>query len=353
MDVDNMITDRGRKPLRSSFTPINRPQSNGKSPVQDESEATPTIPPINSSRSSSGSEWSVAENPGLPRYGPSQMNYATSMDPLGSDDEDEKQSTNIRLSGTDDSQLEKQETLSRKIESTLSKAQTRGSLYTKEDCACLWAFAGFRLYYPDERNLLVEQSGNSRRWGSQQVCRYVSNMKFHTIMRGIGYEQSLEDWDPDVITAEDLDFKGHGGFTAVYLSKGVELDLGRNATWEEIMAESTHLDGRGIVIRQGTLMLGMYISGKSKKLSAFKAYMTEDRTCLRKMASVGDLKDFPTALFRDSSPNYANGYIFKVRAGDKTSIPGGRRVENHWQVVESYGNPSPPSPKEKVNTYRK
>jgi hypothetical protein len=218
----------------------------------------------------------------------------------------------IRLSGTDDSQLEKQETLSRKIESTLSKAQTRGSLYTKEDCACLWAFAGFRLYYPDERNLLVEQSGNSRRWGSQQVCRYVSNMEFHTIMRGIGYEQSQEDWDPDMITAEDLDIKGHGGFTAVYLSKGVELDLGRNATWEEIMAESTHLDGRGIVIRQGTLMLGMYISGKSKKLSAFKAYMTEDRTCLRKMASVGDLKVFPTALFRDSSPIYAMGYIVSL-----------------------------------------
>ncbi|ETS85807.1 hypothetical protein PFICI_03832 [Pestalotiopsis fici W106-1] len=219
------------------------------------------------------------------------------------------------------------------------KRPTRG-----EHFAYLWAFAGFKTHILDDFDM-IEQEGHHK-WGIEQMKSFLWDKNLHIIMRGNEYKPVEGTWDGDARTSDMVNMSDHGGFTAVYLSSGVEKDLGQRATWEEMLAQSTQLDGRGIVIRISTLMLGMYICGNGK-LSAFRAQMDAGLDHVQEIATVGDRTMFPKEVFEDCPKEFLEGDVFQTTvveempSNDESSsedeMPSAKKLSSvyFWQVTES------------------
>ncbi|KAK6199829.1 ATP-binding cassette-type vacuolar membrane transporter Hmt1 [Pestalotiopsis sp. IQ-011] len=146
---------------------------------------------------------------------------------------------------------------------------------TSEKPCTIWGFAGFRS--PDKpipqeymRTGLVEFQAYSK-WCVRKLHEMPCSSKYQVAMKGSTHLR-VKNWKGD-FSLEDENLLASaqkmGGFVAVLNPRGVHRDVGPFPLWDEILAESTAKDDRGIVIRVGRLMVGLFISGAGK-MGAFK-----------------------------------------------------------------------------------
>lgn len=193
---------------------------------------------------------------------------------------------------------------------------------TSEKPCTIWVFAGFRS--PDKpipaeymSTGLVEFQAYSK-WCVRKLHDMPCSSKYQVAMKGSTHMR-VKNWSGDFSLEDEAllaSAQKIGGFVAVLNPRGVHRDVGPFPLWDEILAESTAKDDRGIVIRVGRLMVGLFISGAGK-MSAFKVLYEIESDDLICTACGPEFKDESEAKARLNFPiQYFENPLRRWRVGE-------------------------------------